>query len=282
MYSKIMVDLHTHSTHSDGSFSPEALIDYAYECGLRAIALTDHDVISGVKAAQKRALELNIHFIPGVELEVEYAKGVFHILGLGLSQNLNDFAKVLADIQQKRKNRNKYIVEKICSAGIKCSLKTIEEYSGGNVISRLHFARFLIDKGIVSSVQEAFDQYLNPGKSFYIAKEVLTLTQAIQLIKHAHGKTVAAHPFTLGLAWDELKTFLLSCKKEGLDGLEAYHPDFDIAGCRKLDDFAREHGFLITAGSDFHGENRIERKLGISASGMRIADDYARPFLNDF
>lgn len=277
-----MIDLHTHSTHSDGSFSPKALMDYACECGLRVIALTDHDVISGIKEARQRALELNIHFIPGVELEVEYPKGDFHILGLALKRNLNEFNRVLMNIQQKRKNRNRILVDKICAAGIRCSLDIIEEYADGNIISRLHFARFLIDKGLVSSVQEAFDQYLNPGKAFYIAKEVLTLTSAIQLIKNAHGKTIAAHPFTLNLPWDKLTTFLLSCKKAGLDGIEAYHPDFDIEECRKLDGFARKNGFIITAGSDFHGENRVERKLGISASGMRIADEYALPFLVDF
>jgi predicted metal-dependent phosphoesterase TrpH len=274
-----MVDLHTHSTHSDGSFTPKELMDYAYECGLAAIALTDHDVISGLKEAAERASELKIHFIPGVELEVEYEKGEFHILGLSLSQNLNDIEKVLIDIQQKRKNRNKYIVEKICAAGIKCSLDIIKEYAGGDLISRLHFAHFLIDKGIVGSVTEAFHQYLNSGKPFYMAKEVLTLTRALQLIKHAHGKAIAAHPFTLNLSWDKLTNFLLSCKKAGLHGVEAYHSDFKKEECDKLDKFARQYGFIITAGSDFHGENRVERKLGISSSGMEIADDYARPFL---
>jgi predicted metal-dependent phosphoesterase TrpH len=274
-----MVDLHTHSTYSDGSYTPKDLMEYAHQNGLKAIALTDHDDIGGLKEAEEKACELGIQFIPGVELEVQYTGGEFHLLGLAISKNLTRFEEVLQDIQTKRKNRNNYIIEKIQAAGIKVSLKDIEKYAGGNIISRLHFAHFLIAYGLTKTVKQAFAKYLNPGKPFYVAKEVLTLKKALKLIKESDGKSIVAHPFTLRLSWIKLKKYLLGCKEAGLDGIEAYHPDIAREEGRKLESFGRDHDLIITAGSDFHGKNRAERLLGFSSSGMEIEDRFSFPFL---
>jgi predicted metal-dependent phosphoesterase TrpH len=275
----IMVDLHTHSTHSDGSYTPRELIDFAHKRGLRAIALTDHDVVSGLAEAARRAAEVNMEFIPGVELEVECDRGEFHMLGLGLKEHMDEISEVLSGIQLERSKRNLYIIEKMCAAGLDVTMERIAAYAGGNIISRLHFAHFLKDKGMVSSVREAFDRYLNPGKSFFVPKKVLTRQQAIDLLKQSGAKAIAAHPFTLNLSWQDLQKLLLAWKKDGLDGIEAYHADFPIAQCRKLEEFALHNGFLVSAGSDFHGQNRSDRRLGISSSGMQIPDHFALPFL---
>jgi predicted metal-dependent phosphoesterase TrpH len=277
----LMVDLHTHSTHSDGSYTPQGLIEYAKKIGLTAIALTDHDVISGLEEAKTHAVRSGMAFIFGVELEVEYDTGEFHMLGLGLKKNLASLAAVLDDIQAERKKRNGYIMEKMRTAGIPITLHDIEKYAGGNIISRLHFARYLCDHGYTPSIDQAFARYLGMGQTFYVPKKVLTRTEAITLIRESGGRSIAAHPYTLGLSQPELQAFLLQCKEDGLDGIEAYHSDFPLERCRELDDFALSHGFMVTAGSDFHGENRNARKLGLSASGMEIPDRYALPFLEE-
>lgn len=159
-------------------------------------------------------------------------------------------------------------------AGLPAAMADIAALAKGEVISRLHFAAFLVNRGVVASVPEAFDRYLGRGKPFYDPKLGLDLPEAIALIHAAGGKAVVAHPLTLRLPWEKLFVFLRSSRALGLDGIEAYHSDFPLPDCRRLEEFARAAGFIVTAGSDFHGSRVPGRRLGRSAGGMEIGPEF--------
>jgi predicted metal-dependent phosphoesterase TrpH len=269
-----VIDLHTHSTHSDGSLTPAELIEAASRQGLSAVALTDHDVTSGLGEAADRARQLRLRFIPGVELEINIGDGEFHLLGLNLHQDLSPLEEKLVAVRDHRAKRNERILEKMSAAGLPVTMRDITSLAKGDVISRLHFAAYLVAHGTVSSVAEAFALYLDKGKPYFDPKKALELEEAAALIHAAGGKAVIAHPFSLKLSWEHLTAFLLSGQKKGLDGVEAYHSDYPPADCRRLEEFGRAAGFIITAGSDFHGAAWRSRRLGLSSGGMSIGPEF--------
>ncbi|MBN1524223.1 MAG: PHP domain-containing protein [Spirochaetales bacterium] len=269
-----MIDLHTHSTHSDGTLSPDKLIDYACNQGLSAIALTDHDCISGNPIAKKQAEKRGIRFFPGVELEIESVQGSFHLLGLNIHKNDAVLAARLEEVQKKRKTRNREIIKKMQDAGIDVSIEDIASLAGGEVISRLHFALYLINRKKARSVKDAFLRFLSPGGTFFIPKEAMTLSEAVQMIHAAGGKAVIAHPFSLKMNFKNLCNFISGCKESGLDGIEAYHSEYGFTLCSRLEQFAADNGLIVTAGSDFHGEGIKNRKLGKTAGQTPIDDRF--------
>ncbi|MBN2352591.1 MAG: PHP domain-containing protein [Spirochaetales bacterium] len=269
-----MIDLHAHSAHSDGELSPTQLMETAAARGLSAIALTDHDVLSGLPEASARASSLNLRFVPGVELEINFNEGEFHLLGLDLRGDVSPLEKRLVGIREHRSRRNERIVEKMNEAGVGVTMTDIASLAKGEVISRLHFAAYLVHRGIAPSIPEAFSRYLGKGKPFYDPKLGLDLDEAIDLIHHAGGKAVVAHPLTLKLPWDVLIAFFRDRRGSGLDGIEAYHSDFPPDDCRRLEEFGRTADFIITAGSDFHGFRVPNRRLGYSSGGMEIGPEF--------
>jgi predicted metal-dependent phosphoesterase TrpH len=269
-----MIDLHAHSTHSDGELTPAALVDAARAAGLTAVALTDHDVLSGLGEAAARAAEWGLCFVPGVELEINVADGEFHLLGLNLRGDLPPLAKRLVAVREHRARRNERIIRKMNEAGLPVTMEEIAALAKGEVISRLHFAASLVNRGLVASIPEAFARFLGKGRPFYDPKLGLDLPEAITLIHTAGGKAVIAHPLTLGLPWEKLFAFLREGRERGLDGIEAYHSDFSPADCRRLEEFGRSAGFIVTAGSDFHGSRVPGRRLGYSSGGMEIGPEF--------
>ncbi|MCL2129342.1 MAG: PHP domain-containing protein [Treponema sp.] len=292
MIKMTMIDLHTHSSASDGSLSPGALIKEAVKRSLTAIALTDHDTIAGLKEAEKAALELGIKFIPGIELEITWNKargggGEFHLLGLGINNPSPDFIKTVENLAKQREERNLEIVEKMNNAGIKVSYQEIKalaagtglatgatEKAGGVSIGRPHFADFLIKQKIVKNREQAFSRYLGGGKLFYIPKIGLDFDKAVEIIKQSGGIAVLAHPMSLYTAWGRLPDLIENLKDKGLDGIEAWHPTAKVSSCKRLEELGKKLGLYISAGSDFHGEARPDRKLGITAGGKKIEDSY--------
>ncbi|RPJ05987.1 MAG: PHP domain-containing protein [Spirochaetaceae bacterium] len=269
-----MIDLHTHSSHSDGSHTPEQLIDHAHAKKLTAIALTDHDCISGNPLAAKRASELGLLFIPGVELEITFSGGEFHLLGLDLRKPETGIACRIGLLQKNRLERNHKIIRRMNKEGIACTFEDVQKLAGGGLVSRLHFAKFLIQRKIVKTVKDAFGQYLSSGRPYYEAKEAMPLDEAIKLIHDAGGKAVIAHPFSLRMGFHNLCDYLLACKKPGMDGIEAWHFEYGISQCRRMEEFARANGFIVTAGSDFHGDNVKHRKIGYTAGETPIDEKY--------
>ena len=268
-----MIDLHTHSTESDGTCSPERLIELAAREGLTAIALTDHDTVSGVARAAACARETGIRFFAGVEIQIDSERGEFHLLGLGLQKARGGLEEALETVRRSRSVRNARMVEKLQAAGIPITMEELSAFAHGSVISRAHFARLLVAKKFASSTDQAFSRYLGRDKPFYEKRECLPLRQAASLIRAAGGISVIAHPLSLDLKGPAFRQFLAACKDMGVTGIEAFHPKYSLRDCRKLERLAGSLGFLITGGSDFHGENIPQRRLGHSAAGLEIPDD---------
>ena len=275
-----MIDLHTHSTASDGSFSPSALIAEAVKYGLSAIALTDHDTTGGIKEAAKAAKESGIRFIPGIELEIAWNReGEFHLLALGLGKLKDEFTAALEELARRRLERNLEIVDRMNEAGIEVSydeIRTLNAASRGHSIGRPHFAAFLVERKIVKNRRQAFDLYLGKGKPFYIPKTGLEFELALNIIHGSGGIAVLAHPMSLYVAWGKLPDLIKSLKEKGLDGIEAWHPSAKVSSCKRLEELGRKLGLYITAGSDFHGEARKDRKLGFTAGKRKISDSFLK------
>jgi predicted metal-dependent phosphoesterase TrpH len=265
------IDLHTHTTASDGSYSPTELVNAAADIGLQAIAVTDHDTISGLAEAIEASEYASIEFVPGVELSVEDDGGRFHLLGYLFDPNDTALGETLAKIRVSRARRNAQMAVKMAELGLPVTMDDVVAEAGdkGEVIARPHFARALMKKGIVSSVQEAFDRYLATGKPLYLPKEVLTPADAIALIHNAGGIAVMAHPGLVPLEPSKLSDRVGSLAREaGLDGLECYYPLHSEEQTGVFLRIAGQAGILVTGGSDFHGTAKPNINLGEVHNGL--------------
>jgi predicted metal-dependent phosphoesterase TrpH len=270
-----MIDLHTHSTASDGSLSPAGLIEEGAKRGLTAIALTDHDTTKGLEEAEKAAKAKGIRFIPGIELEILWgpnSEGEFHLLGLGIQQQTGVFTEAVAELSRRREKRNLEILDRMHELSIDAAYEDIQALSGGHSVGRPHFAAFLVQRRIVKNREQAFSRYLGKGKPLYAPKEGLEFDEAAAAVKSTGGIAVLAHPMSLYVAWGRLPDLVKDLKDRGLDGIEAWHPTAKARSCRRLEELGRSLDLYITAGSDFHGEARPDRKLGITAGGRKIED----------
>ncbi|MDA8425711.1 MAG: PHP domain-containing protein [Treponema sp.] len=269
-----MIDLHSHSTASDGSYAPAELVALAAEIGLSALALTDHDTVAGIPAAEAAARERGLRLVRGVELEIAFEPGEFHLLGLGLERLDGELGAALVGLGRAREDRNERILSRLSDAGISVDMDELRELAGGGRIGRPHIAGMLVRSKAVRTRQEAFDRYLGKGRPFYVAKDCLELGEAMRMIREARGRVIVAHPLSLFVSWGRLASIMDEWKELGIDGIEAYHPAAKIGQCRRLERMGRERGFRISAGSDFHGAIRPDRKLGRTAGNLQIQDSY--------
>ena len=269
------VDLHCHSTASDGTFAPSEVVALAVSSGLSALALTDHDTIAGVSEAAEAARKAGLDFLPGIEISCDVPRPqTMHLLGYGvdpLSPILHDLTRRLL---QGRNDRNPRIIEKLNELGVAISMQEIEAEAGGEVVGRPHIAAVLMRKGYVGSIKQAFDKYLAQGGAAYFDKERLTAQQAIGLVRQSGGIPVLAHPVQLRTENDaQLERIVKDLKDVGLAGLEVIHSDHDAALVEKYSRLADRFSLLKTGGSDFHGTNKKDIRLGI-ANGRRIPRDF--------
>ncbi|MDR1931910.1 MAG: PHP domain-containing protein [Spirochaetales bacterium] len=275
-----MVDLHTHSTQSDGSLTPARLISAAKETGLIAVALTDHDTLSGLPEAEKAAEEAGIRFIPGIELNITYSSGEFHMLGLGIRQwQGSSLEQTLSCLQQDRTRRNHAILDAMRKDGINAEYSELQALAGGKIIGRPHVARLLVVKKIVKNTSQAFQRYLKKGMPWYVPRKGISVEEAAGLIHAAGGLAVIAHPLSLYLSWGALARSVKTCRDQGVDGIEAWHSNASPRECTRLEGIARDLGMLVSAGSDFHGQSIPGRRLGCTCEdGRPIEDSFAAPF----
>ena len=267
-----MIDLHTHSTISDGTYTPTQLINKAVDLGLKAIALTDHDTLGGINEAREVAKN-RIIFISGVEISIEWNKGDCHLLGLGVEDDSIRLNSLLCTLKNEREERGQLIAKKLKASGFDIEYEKIEKLASGTV-GRPHFASYMCEKKMVKSVQEAFDKYLAIGRPFYVPKKNADLKEAIFAIKDAKGIPVLAHPMSLYRSWKYLPSIIHEFKEIGLIGLEAWHPGARYGDCKRLESLAKKEGLIVTASSDFHGERRKDRYLGHTCNNIVIEDFY--------
>mgnify|MGYP002626566962 FL=1 len=284
-----MIDLHSHSSASDGVFSPKEAAEYAISKKLKVWALTDHDTVDGLfEAAETCAKsESGIIFVPGIEINVRWPTGEFHLLGLGLRRYSEKLKDLVADLTESRRNRNLEIVEKMNKDGINVTLEESESQFVASQIGRPHFATFLMRIGKVKHRQEAFDRFLGKGRPYHVNHEGADLDVAVSAIKSAGGVPVLAHPLSLYVSWGKMDETIEKIKNHGVEGLEAWHPAARINEGFKLEEVARKLGMFVTAGSDFHGKGvRADGHLGRTSGERKIDDRFwyeeLAPHLGDF
>lgn len=263
------VDLHMHSTASDGSLSPTELVGQVKLAGLSAMALTDHDTIGGCVEAAAAAAAAGIDFIPGIEISCEFPRpGTMHLLGYGVDIHSPILHELTRRLISGRTERNTRILGLLQGAGIDVTEQELLAQADGGTVGRPHLAAILVRKGFVKSVQEAFNLYLGQGGKFYIDKETTTSRQAIEMIHASGGIAVLAHPIQLRTENDaQLMTVIKSLADQGLDGIEVIHSDHNDAYIEKLEAIARKMGLLATGGSDFHGSSKPSISLGRAGGG---------------
>ncbi|HAW86429.1 MAG: hypothetical protein A2087_00315 [Spirochaetes bacterium GWD1_61_31] len=273
-----MIDLHTHSSASDGSFSPTVLLERAHGLGISALALTDHDCLDGLSEAKLAADRLGMRLIQGVEIEIAFGPGEFHLLGLDLQVGAAgpdaELAASLHNLAEARKRRNREVIDRFIEAGFALDYDELCATYGIGSIGRPHIAEYLVTKGVVRSKQLAFDKYLAKGKPYFIQKDCLPLDAAIAMIHRAGGLAFLAHPMSLFVSWTRLRALVPQWQEQGLDGLEAWHPLARKIDCQRLETLAGELGLRVSAGSDYHGPLRPDRQLGQTAGKLPIDDRF--------
>ncbi|MBQ9538470.1 MAG: PHP domain-containing protein [Treponema sp.] len=270
-----MIDLHSHSTASDGCYSPSALIRKAVASGLSVLALTDHDNCSGLMEAQEEAARQGIIFVPGVELNIDWPTGEFHLLGLALKTLSPSLRDVIAFLEDGRRQRNEQMAEKLRENGVDINLDELRGAFDTQELGRPHFAAMLVQKGYVKTRQQAFDKYFAKGRPCFVDKAGSDLSVAVAAIKDSGGIPVQAHPLSMFVSWGKIPEKLLEVQAAGVMGLEAWHPGARISEAERLEELAHSMGIIATGGSDFHGEKvRSDRKLGFSSGGLKIKDSF--------
>ncbi len=265
------IDLHTHSTASDGSLTPSELIETAKKAGLRAIAITDHDTVEGSAEALRLPQVPSLDVLSGIEISADFSSGTMHVLGYLIRVDDPSLMQTLERIQNGRAHRNVEIVERLQEIGIDISFEEVREASGGGQIGRPHIAQVLVQKGAVESFDGAFKKYLKKGGPAYVQRYRLSPADAIQMILRAGGVPVLSHPFTLHTKNEtELEKILLDLKGAGLQGLEVYYSDHGPSRTAQYERLARRHGLLMTGGTDFHGAVKPEACLGFGKGDLRV------------
>jgi hypothetical protein len=263
-----IVDLHMHSTASDGSLAPADVVALAHRNGVKIIALTDHDSIAGLPVALERAREAEIRVIPGIELSVTEQNMDVHLLAYGFDPSDARMLEAIARYRESRHERARKILTRLKGLGIRIPMEEIEEIAGGGAIGRPHVAEALMTNGHVETFHEAFQRYLGHHAPAYVAKHTVSLEEAVEVVRDAGGVTVLAHPGTLNRdAW------IPGLARRGLDGIEVWHSKHGPAEINRYREVARAHGLLMTGGSDFHGERTPDVSIGSVAVPEQVIAD---------
>lgn len=258
------IDFHVHSTASDGSHAPAAVVSAARAAGLAAVALTDHDSIAGVSEAREAGSSIGIRIVCGVELSATEDDRETHILGLHIS-NAGEMESHLATFRASRRERAERIVQTLNGIGVYLSLESVLEVANGGAIGRPHIARAMVESGWARDVRDAFDRYLGNGRPAFVAKYHLGMADAIQLIHRAGGLAFLAHPGA-----DGTRARLEKLATMGLDGVEVRHPGHHAHDTARLATLTDHFGLLPTGGSDWHGSADGPRSLGC----MRVPSEW--------
>lgn len=272
------IDLHVHSTASDGSLKPAQVVELALEKELRAIALTDHDTVDGLKEALACSRGRAIEVIPGIELSAEYKGRDIHILGFYLSYDNPEFIKKLEEFRDTRDRRNEEMAAALKKEGMDISLREMKETFGRDtVLTRAHFARMMAEKGYVKNYDRAFTLYIGDGCKCYIPRKKAAPAEAIRLIRNAGGVPVLAHPLLYHLDGRQLDELVGMLSRLGLKGLEAIYTTHSQPDESRMKRLASKYQLIITGGSDFHGAAKPDIQLGTGRGGLRVPETLLKP-----
>lgn len=270
-----MIDLHSHTTASDGTYSPAQLVDEARRTGVRILGITDHDTFSGYDQALPLAHQAGLDLICGIELSTKLHGHSVHLLGYFLNPSLNAdgvgvFRRWIGDLQASRRERNVRLIARLQELGLDITLEEVQA-RGGEMTGRPHFAQVLIQKGYVSNVQQAFDEYLDESAKGYVTRREPAFAEAVKYIRDAGGIASLAHPIRLR---EDVAATLPELRAAGLNAIEVYHSDHSTAQTALYRQLAGQHGLLVTGGSDFHGAVKPEIRLGTGRGGnLKIPGD---------
>jgi hypothetical protein len=267
-----MIDLHTHSTVSDGSDPPARIPELAAAAGCSAVALTDHDRLDGLAEARARAQALDVELVPGCEVSCEWAPGTLHVLVYFVEPGEGPLQEELARLQADRAERNRQMIDRLSAAGLPVTLEELDAEAGGKGAGRPHMASILMRKGVVGSVQEAFDRYLARGRPGYVSKARLAPRTVAELARGSGGVAVLAHPLSLQLGELELTSAVAELADAGFSGLEARYGRYSPEERAGLTDVAGRHGLVVTGGSDYHGTFKPDLSVGTGRGDLSVPD----------
>ena len=265
-------DLHTHSVFSDGTYTPAEMIDEAIECGVSALALTDHNTIDGLSSFSEAAAEKNIEIVPGAEFSVDYNGIELHLLGLFIKPEyfsaVND---ILQDANEAKEESNLALISSLASVGVKLDYDEIKKSTPNGRVNRANVARAMTEKGYTASVKEAFKKYLDLSIGHYQEPKRITSAQMIDFLRSIKSLPILAHPF---LQFDEkgLVPFLEIAKKQGLSGIECYYSTYTEKMTKTSLGIAEHFGLAASGGTDFHGEVKPDIKIGVGKGRIFTAN----------
>ncbi len=253
-------DLHVHTTASDGELTPAQVVEAAARAGLAAVGICDHDTVDGLEEGLAAGRRLGIEVVPGVELNCNADSATeVHVLGYYVDRRRPEFTRLLADLKAARSGRGEEMVRRLRAVGLPVTWERVREIAGAGSVGRPHVAQALLERGLVHSLQQAFDEYLEVGRPGYVPRFKLSPAETVRLVRRSGGAAVLAHPGLIGR--DALIHELLPA---GLQGLEVFHPDHDEAVQRRYLALCRELGLIVTGGSDYHGP-----RFGHPAPGVK-------------
>ncbi len=254
------IDLHIHSTASDGRLSPEAVVGKAAGLGLTIIALADHDSVDGIAPAQAAAKAFpQLMIIPGVEISTDIAQGEVHVLGYFIDYNASDLKVALEGFRDSRLGRARGMIDKLKGLGVYIEWERVKEIAGAGSVGRPHLAQAMLEKGYITSIKEAFTRYIGRNGPAYVEREKMTPAEAVALILRTKGLPVLAHPFTVGSP----EAMIIELKAAGLVGIEAYYDAYTTEEINSLLKLAERYNLIATGGSDYHGlDDNSETMLG--------------------
>lgn len=266
------IDLHVHTTASDSTASPAEAVRLAKEAGLSAIAITDHDTVSGYAEAAEAGKKYGVEVVPGIEISTKYGRAV-HILGYYIDPDSDKLAPVLEWVVHDRDERNRKMAELMAADGLPVSYEEMHRRFGA-VIGRPHFAEVLVELGLAKDIRDAFDRYVEKGQKYYLPRNFLSIERSIEIIREAGGVPVLAHPFQYKLDDAGLRELIEHCMESGLQGMECRYSGDSVEQSKYLGCLAEKYGLIKTGGSDFHGDNKRHISIGTGTGHLEVPYKY--------
>lgn len=267
------IDLHTHTTFSDGTYTPTELVNYAQEKGLTTIAITDHDTTEGVAEAIAAPKARPLEVIGGIEISSMFEEKEIHIVGLFIDINNKTLKNEMELLRESREQRNHLMAEKITECGIPLTYQEVLDFAKGSVITRAHFAGILLKKGYVASVNEAFARFLGDNCPCFVKRNLPTAQKSIEMIKQNGGIAVLAHPLLYKMGNDRLDYMVKELAKTGITAIEAYYSTHSPSDAKHICTLADKYSLLLSGGSDFHGSNKKDLDLGQGYGSLNVPDE---------